>query len=209
VPKTQPVVIDSTRTPRSLAREYIIPLASDAAFFDLLTSAVNTLSTQLVTVRSEFMAGLGDLSKSISESALPISQTDTSYRPFSVKDDPAAIAIPSTKSVFRPGLDARSDLYLWRRLLDLYTDAQVFDCAAEKNRGERTLEDTEARMTQFLERVEESGILHGKSKKAHIEVEAFFKLNSIILDLKKVRLWSCAPRKQLELNRETAKLREQ
>ena len=180
--------------PSSLAREYIIPLASDAAFFDLLTNAVDTLSTQLSTVRSEFMAGLADLSKSISNSALPISQTDAYYRPFSVNDDPGAIDIPCTKSVFRPGLDAKSDLYLWRRLLDLYVDAEVFDSIAERNRGERSLEDTEARMVQFLERVEKSGILRGKSKKTHLEVETFFKLNTIILNLKKVRLQPRAPR---------------
>jgi len=191
---TQPVALGSTRIPSSLVREYIIPLASDAAFFDLLTNAVDTLSTQLSTVRSEFMVGLTDLSKSISASALPISQTDASYRPFSVNDDPGAIDIPSTKSVFRPGLDARSDLYLWRRLLDLYVDAEVFDSIAESTRGERSLEDTEARMAQFLGRVEQSDILRGKSKKSHLEVEAFLKLNTIILNLKKVRLRSSAPR---------------
>lgn len=192
--RTHPVSLDSTRVPSSLAREYIIPLASDAAFFDLLTNAVDTLSTQLTTVHSEFMAGLADLSKSISESALPISQTDASYRPFSASDDPGAVDVPSTKSVFRPGLDAKSDLYLWRRLLDLYVDAEVFDSIAERNRGERPLEETEARMAQFLERVEKSGILRGKSQRAHLEVEAFLKLNTSILDLKKVRLRSRAPR---------------
>lgn len=192
--RTQPVALCSTPIPSSLAREYIIPLASDAAFFELLTNAVDTLSTQLTTVRSEFMVGLADLSKSISDSAIPISQTDASYRPFSINDDPGSIDIPSTKSVFRPGLDARSDLYLWRRLLDLYVDAEVFDSIAERNRGERSLEDTEVRMAQFLERVEKSGILHGKSKKAHLEVEAFLELNTLILNLKKVRLRSRVPR---------------
>jgi len=194
VPRTQPVALDSTRIPSSLGREYIIPLASDAAFFNLLTNAVDNLSTQLTTIRSEFMAGLADLSKSISDSALPISQTDPSYRPFSVNDDPGAIDIPPTKSVFRPGLDSRSDLYLWRRLLDLYVDAEVFDSIAERNRGERSLEDTEVRMAQFLERVEKSGILRGKSEKAYHEVEAFLKLNTVILNLKKVRLQSRALR---------------
>jgi len=173
--------------PRSSAHEYIIPLASDTAFFDLLTSAMNNLSTQLATVHSEFMADLEGLSKSISDSALPTSQTKASYRPFSVKDDPAAISIPSTSSAFRPKLDARSDLYLWRRLLDLYVDAEVFDSIAERNRGERSPEDAEIRMAKFLERVEKSGVLHGKSKKAHFEVKRFLRLNNIILDLKKVR----------------------
>jgi len=202
VPRTQPVALGSTRISSSSAREYIIPLASDAAFFSLLTDALNALSVQLTTVCSEFMVGLAGLSKSIPESALPISQTDESYRPFSINDDPGAIDIPSTKSVFRPGLDARSDLYLWRRLLDLYVDAEVFDSVAERNRGERSLEDAEVRMALFLERVEKSGILHGKSKKAHLEVEAFLKLNAIILNLKKVRLRSHAPRR-LELTRDS------
>jgi hypothetical protein len=149
---------------------------------------MNSLSTRLATVHSEFMVDLDVLSKSISNSALPISQTDPSYRPFSANDDPGTISIPSTKAAFRPKLDAKSDLYLWRRLLDLYVDAEVFDSVAERNRGERSLEDAKIRMAKFLERVEKDGVLHGKSKKAHLDVETFFRLNNIILDLKKVRL---------------------
>ena len=175
-------------TQYSSSREYIIPLASDTAFFGLLMSAVNSLSSRLTVVHSEFMADLADLSKSISDSALPISQTNASHRPFSVDDDPGAINIPSTKSVFRPKLDSRSDLYLWRNLLNLYVDAEVFDSVAERDRGERSVEDAEIRMAKFLERVEKSGVLHGKSKKSHFEVKMFLRLNSIILDLKKVRL---------------------
>ena len=174
----------------SSAREYIIPLASDTAFFDLLTSAINNLSTRLITVHSDFMADLGDLSKSISASALSISQTDPSYRPFSIGDDPGAIDVPSTKPIFRPSLDSRSDLYLWRNLLNFYVDAEVFDSVAERSRGERPVEDAEIRMTRFLERVKKSGVLHGKSNKAYFEVERFLKLNGIILDLKKVRIQS-------------------
>ena len=134
------------------------------------------------------MADVEGLSKSISNSALPISQIDPYYRPFSVVDDPGAIEIPSTNAPFRPKLDSRSDLYMWRKFLDLYVDAEVFDSIAERNRGERSSEDAEIRMTKFLEEVEKSGILCGKSEKAHLEVERFLKLNQIILDLKKVRL---------------------
>jgi len=75
---------------------------------------------------------------------------------------------------------------MWRKLLDLYVDAEVFDSIAERNRGERSLEDAGVRMAKFLERVEKDGVLGGKSKKAHLEVETFFRLNNIILDLKKL-----------------------
>ena len=185
---TRPIALDSIHISNSSAREYIIPLASDTAFFHLLTSAINNLSTQLTAVRSEFMVDLGALSKSISNSALPISQTDPSYRPFSINDDPGTINVPA----FRPKFDAKSDLYLWRRLLDLYVDAEVFESVAEINRGERSPEDAEIHMAKFLERVEKDGVLHGRSKKAHLEVETFFRLNNTILDLKKVRLWPSA-----------------
>lgn len=195
--RTQPVALGSIRIPISSGREYVVPLASDTAFFNLLTNAANTLSARLTAVCSEFTASLADLSKSISDSALPVSQTNASYRPFSVDDDAATICVPSTRSVFRRKLDAKSDLYMWRRLLDLYVDAEVFDSVAERNRGERSLEDTEIRMAQFMERVEKSGILRGKSKKAHLEVQAFLKLNTIILDLKKVRLHPRTPRRRL------------
>ena len=134
------------------------------------------------------MTDLENLSKSISGSALPMSQADPSYRPFSAKDHPGTITVPSTRSVFRPKLDDRSDLYLWRRLLGLYIDAEVFDSVAERNRGERSLEDAEIRMAKFLERVEKSGCLRAKSKKARVEVDAFLRLNRTILDLKKVSL---------------------
>lgn len=175
-------------SPSRSAHEYIIPLASDTAFFDLLTSTMNNLSTQLTTVHSQFMTDLEHLSKSISDSALPMSQADPSYRPFSVKDHPGTITIPSIRSTFRSKLDDKSDLYLWRQLLGLYIDAQVFDSVAERNRGERSLEDAEIRMAKFMEGIEKSGFLRGKSKKAHAEVNAFLKLNRTILDLKKVSL---------------------
>lgn len=147
---------------------------------------MNSLSTQLTTVHSQFIGDLESLSKSISDTALPMSQADPSYRPLSVKDHPGTITVPSTRSIFRPKLDERSDLYLWRLLLDLYIDAEVFDSVAERNRGERSLEDAEARMAKFLERVEKSGFLRGKSKKARVEVDMFLRLNRTILDLKKV-----------------------
>jgi hypothetical protein len=83
-------------------------------------------------------------------------------------------------------LDNKSDLYLWRQLLGLYIDAEVFDSVAERNRGERPVEEAQIRMAKFLESVEKSGVLQGKSKKAHLEVATFLRLNTIILDLKKV-----------------------
>ena len=132
------------------------------------------------------MADLEDLSKSISNTALPMSQADPSYRPFSVEDDPGTITVPSTRPAFRSKLDDTSDLYLWRKLLGLYIDAEVFDSVAERNRGERFLEDAEIRLAKFLESVEKSGLLRGKSKKAHFEVQRFLGLNCIILNLKKV-----------------------
>lgn len=149
---------------------------------------MNNLSVQLTMVHSQFMTDLGDLSKSISDSALPVSQVDASYHPFSPDDDPGTITIPSTRPAFRPKLDDKSDLYLWRQLLGLYIDAEVFDSVAERNRGERSLEEAEIRMAKFLERVEKSGVLRGKSKKSHLEVERFLRLNNIILNLKKVGL---------------------
>jgi hypothetical protein len=136
------------------------------------------------------MTDLEDLSKSISKRALPVSQVDASYHPFTPSDDPGTITVPSTRSAFRPKLDDKSDLYLWRQLLSLYIDAEVFDSVAERNRGERSLEDAELRMAKFLERAEKSGVLQGKSKKANVEVQRFFRLNNMILNLKKVSLRS-------------------
>ena len=99
---------------------------------------MNGLSTQLTTKHSEFMTELEDPCKSISNSALPVSQTDAAYESFSVNGDPAMISIPSMNAAFRPKLDTRSDLYLWWELLGLYADAEIFDGASERNHGERS-----------------------------------------------------------------------
>lgn len=75
---------------------------------------------------------------------------------------------------------------MWRQLLNLYIDVEVFESLSERNRGERSLEEVEMRMSRFLERVEKSDLLRGKSKKSRIEVDAFLSLNRKVLDLKRV-----------------------
>lgn len=83
----------------------------------------------------------------------------------------------------------QSDLYSWREIFQLYVEAEVFESISEKDRGERTVEDSESRLGKFAERVMERGLGDKKKFKMKASRDAlatFIHLNMFILDLKKV-----------------------
>jgi len=168
-----------------IPQELIIPLASDTAFFELLTNALESLSTHLNGVHAEFMSTLTSLSNSISQHARPLSASHE-FHPYSQTSDPGTIAVSSASSFFRPG--AKSDLYLWREFFQLYVEAEVFESVEERNRGERSIEEAEKRLLQFMDRVHESDIFHGsnlKRKDSQKDIDTFLHLTAFVLDLKK------------------------
>ena len=172
------ILFDNVRTED--AKELIIPLLADTAFFRLLSTALQSLSDHLVIVHSEFMATLQNLSLDISQSARPVSSTSP-FHPRSPTSNPASIK-PSFFAA-----RAKSDLYLWRELFRLYIEAEVFENISEVHRGERTVEDSETRLQAFLGRVAQRGLAKElKLTQSRAALESFLGLNVFILNVKKV-----------------------
>lgn len=60
-------------------QEVIIPLISDSAFFQLLSSALRSMSDHLTTVHTHFVGTLKVLSKEIGNTARPVSSASASH----------------------------------------------------------------------------------------------------------------------------------
>lgn len=166
------------------AQEVVIPLLSDTAFFQLLSAALQSLSAHLLTLHSDFTNTLKDLSRNISLSARPISST-SSFHPHSSLSNPASISVSSP--IF--GAGAKSDLYSWRELFQLYVEAEVFEDVSEAHRGERSVGDSEARLQAFADRVTHRGLTKKlKLKQSRTALEMFLELNIFIMNVKKVSL---------------------
>ncbi|TFY51555.1 hypothetical protein EVJ58_g10503, partial [Rhodofomes roseus] len=148
-----PGVAEAAASASSLhdAHEVVIPLASDSAFYQLLTQALQILSSRLTAVRLDFESKLHALSRSISLAARPMSATH-SFRAHSAHaTNPSAIDVQTPSHI--PFAAGKSDLYAWREIFQLYMDAEIFESHAEATRGERTIEDAEAHMAMFLEQL--------------------------------------------------------
>lgn len=158
----------------------IIPLTSDMAFFQVLAKALQSTSDQLIAAQEEFTQTLGQLSRNVSLTARPISST-SSFHPHSAVSQQSAVKATSF------GFGAKSDLYTWRELFQLYVDSEVFESVSESHRGERTVEDAEARLQAFTARVTTRGLAKKlKLKPSHAALEMFMELNIFILNVKKV-----------------------
>ncbi|KAJ7597838.1 SPX domain-containing protein [Mycena floridula] len=164
----------------SQAGQIIIPLVADSAFFQLLSTALQSLSDHLQVVKNEFTNTLVSLSAKIGDSARPVSQASTSFKPLSSMTHPGTISIPSMTN--------KSDLYSWRELFQLYVEAEIFESVGEAHRGERSLEDSEHRLRLFVERVSDGGFADPKKFKLNASREAlqsFLESNLFILNVKK------------------------
>lgn len=80
----------------------------------------------------------------------------------------------------------------------MWVDAQIFESSTERDRGERTVEDTEKRLTEFANSVVEQRLGDDRTlrrKESRDALERFLQMNVLMLDLKKVRLLHyCHPR---------------
>ncbi|KAH9929159.1 SPX domain-containing protein [Fomitopsis serialis] len=168
------------------AHEVVIPLASDSAFYQLLTQALQILSSRLTAVRLDFESKLHALSRSISFAARPMSATQ-SFRAHSAHaTHPSAIEVQTPSHI--PFAASKSDLYAWREIFQLYMDTEIFESHAEASRGERTIEEAEARMARFLEQLESRGLASGRRftvRESRDALQMFLSLNAFILDLRK------------------------
>ena len=176
--------------PSPTSHELIIPLASDTTFFRTLTDALESLSAHLTTKKSEFETTLHTLSHDISSASRPSSSTSAfqPYSPFS--SDPANISVSSSLA-----LTHKSDLETGREIFQMYVESDIFQGHQERFRGERSVEDSEARLASFYTNVQErisAGTLKLKLKQSRVALKTFMELNTFILDLRKVRstaLW--------------------
>jgi hypothetical protein len=154
---------------------------SDREFLEQLSSALQTFSAHLLSLRTDFISTLEGLSRDISLSARPTSST-SSFHPHSYLSNPAAINIP-----YRISSGSKSDLYTWREIFQLYMEAEVFESISEANRGSRIVEDAEERLSLFAKQVTKRGFHQLKLKHSRAALETFLQLNMFILNVKKVR----------------------
>lgn len=108
----------------------------------------------------------------------------------------------------------KNDLYVWREIFQLWVDMQIFESQREKDRGELSVDESEARLKRFAEELAKRGWLAEssmpsspggskiklsrskeamqnaltvsmKSSKSASAVEDFLRLNLALLDVKK------------------------
>mgnify|MGYP002403122342 CR=1 FL=1 len=162
-------------------QELIIPLVSDTEFFKILVTALEGMSTHMVTLHHNFTKTLDDLSKTISATALPASASK-SFNPHSrVTSHPGAIHV----SAMQP---RTSDLYAWREVFQLYVESEIFEHIGEVDHGERSSEEAEKRLQLFVRQATQRGLAdprHFKGKGSRQAWESFIELNMFILNIKK------------------------
>ncbi|KDQ52928.1 hypothetical protein JAAARDRAFT_39876 [Jaapia argillacea MUCL 33604] len=168
-------------------REVVIPLVSDSAFFRLLITTLQSLSTHLERIHSDFLHTLDDLSRTISHSARPTSSTGNFHAYSTLSSDPGTIRLSSLP--LNPlSSHNKSDLYTWREFFQFYVESEIFESYSERCRGERTAEEAESRLILFSERLKARGFTDKqkwKLKESRQALDSFLQLNSFILNLKK------------------------
>lgn len=71
-------------------------------------------------------------------------------------------------------------------MFQVYMEAEVFESTTESSRGERTVEDSEARLAQFVQRVANGGFKF-KLKASREGLQRFLEFNVQLMNIKKVR----------------------
>jgi hypothetical protein len=174
-------------------REFIIPLASDIAFFNLLTAALTSLSSFHAAQQLLFKAAVEKLCLMISQSIQPSSNsvqvisTPLTPSPQSVASDPD-LAVARRHNNARA---SKKDLYAWREIFTLWIESEIFESNAERTRGERTVEQAEARLHRFADMVVKRGLGDRRTmrgKKVREAWEEFLRLNVLLLDIKRFQI---------------------
>lgn len=170
-------VIMLKRRKKSFNQETVIPLVSDTAFYQLLSSALESLTEHLQRTQSQFIETLKTLSTQIASSSHPTSASSSHFRPYSkLSTDARTISVPRSHS--------KSDLDAWRAIFQMYVEAEIFESIAESDRGERSVEESERRLTLFTEKVSSSGV-SVRLPQSRQALDTFLDLNTFILNVKK------------------------
>jgi hypothetical protein len=86
---------------------------------------------------------------------------------------------------------SKKDLYAWREIFTLWIEHDIFESSAERTRGERTVEQAQARLQAFANEVVKRGLGDRrtiKGKKSRGAWEEFLRLNVLLLDLKRFQM---------------------
>ena len=186
-----------------MIQELVIPLVHEVEFYNMLTTALESVTLHLTAVQSDFLSSLRDLSNIISDSAHPASSA-SKFRPHSaltahagsvrvkISKVEVTFSLPHSSEVkFNCYIVLQSDLYAWREIFQLYIETEVFESFGERTRGERNVEESEKRLHLFVERLAQHGLGDGsnfKMEKSPKALTTFLSLNLFILNVKKVRL---------------------
>lgn len=174
-------------------RDFIIPLASDVAFFNLLTNALTSLSAFHAAQQETFRASVEELCSAIRASIQPGSAPTVLSTPLTPSPLDQSPSASSSSAVTRvpPGKASKKDLYAWREIFTLWIEHEIFESNAERTRGERTVEQAQARLQAFANEVVKRGLGDRRTirgKKARGAWEEFLRLNVLLLDLKRFQL---------------------
>lgn len=177
----------------STERDFIIPLAADVAFFSLLTHALTSLSEFHAAQQELFRASVEELCGMIRASIQPGSSSPVIMpTPFTPTPIPGAGSSSSSVAVRKPAAKAsKKDLYAWREIFTLWIEHEIFESSAERTRGERTVEQAQARLQAFANEVVKRGLGDRrtiKGKKSRGAWEEFLRLNVLLLDLKRFQM---------------------
>lgn len=83
----------------------------------------------------------------------------------------------------------KTDLYVWREIFSLWVETQIFESAREKDRGERSAEDAEAKLDWFVDQIAKRKLAKKmKHKESRTALEKFIKLNVELLDMKRFQM---------------------
>ncbi|KAF9056948.1 hypothetical protein BDP27DRAFT_1510928 [Rhodocollybia butyracea] len=128
-------ILRHQRTPR----EVIIPLVKDSAFFELLSTAIHSLSNRPSSLSADFTETLEMVSRKISDSARPVSVHKIKFKPHSAPLHPVPF-------VFHQRLhNAR------------YINSKAFESLYEAHAGEQSIQESEKRLKLFVEQVSSRG----------------------------------------------------
>ncbi|KIK52382.1 hypothetical protein GYMLUDRAFT_49974 [Collybiopsis luxurians FD-317 M1] len=164
------------------SREIIIPLVKDSAFFELLSTALHSLSDRLSSLYGDFAESLETLSQKIGDSARPVSESRR-------RNFHAYSALSNAGTISSPSKSAKSDLYSWREIFALYIESEVFESLHESSPGQLSIDESEKRLKLFADRVTSRGLGDKrklKLKESREALEGFLELNMFILNVKKL-----------------------
>ncbi|RXK42310.1 hypothetical protein M231_00300 [Tremella mesenterica] len=176
-------------------RNIIIPLASDMAFFNLLTAALLSLSAFHTEQQHLFRESVEKLCRLISQSISPGEPPEVLSTPLTPSDIPQPFSENLNTSLIhapkKKDKSGKKDLYVWREIFSLWIEHEIFESHAERTRGERSVEQAEERLQRFAREVVKRGLGDRRTirgRKTRESWEEFLRLNVLLLDLKRFQL---------------------